>query len=48
MAGTDLQGKAQGSLADQIAEIERRLQNRQRLIGLRRSLLNQRDRKSVV
>ena len=48
MAGTDLQGKAQGSLADQIAEIGRRLQNRQRLIGLRRSLLNQHIRQKIA
>jgi len=41
MAGTDLQEKTLGSLAEQIAETERRLLNRQQLIGLRRSLLNQ-------
>ena len=48
MAGTDLQEKTPGSLAEQIAETERRLLNRQQLIGLRRSLLNQHVRQKIT
>lgn len=48
MAANDLSANATGSLAEQIAATERRLLNRQQLIGLRRTLLTQHVREKVT
>lgn len=48
MATTDPSAKPAGSLAEQIAATERRLLNRQQLIGLRRTLLTQHIRDKMT
>ena len=41
MASTDLRKRAKGSLTDQIADVERRLLERRRVIAIRKNLLGQ-------
>ena len=48
MASTDLRKRAKGSLTDQIADVERRLLERRRVIAIRKNLLGQQVRQQMT